>query len=196
MNSARGTESQDGRTNHALSSPMKKLSLMMAALALAGCAGTSGPDCRDETRSLSTSAKLVSVEAEALPADTGTAQLSLHEGRDFVSKVTAYRDIMWFAGSGMDRNSVTAVHIHEQGSDRLLFDVPLAAASGSPYVIANVFTRQPYAGATDFAELYELVGNERAYVDVHTTDHPLGELRGTLRVENSSWRTFTHAFCS
>ena len=171
------------------------LQLLCVVVLFAGCAGLSDPDCRDETRSLSTTARLTSTAAQPLASDTGTARISLHEGRVAATGATSYRDIMWFAGSGLTRNGVTAVHVHETGTDRLLFNVPLDPASGPPYVITQVFTRRPYTGAVSFTELYDLLGTERSYVDVHTANGAT-QLRGVLRPENANWQTFTHAFCS
>ena len=103
---------------------------------------------------------------------------------------------MWFAGSGLDRSQVTAVHVHETGSDRLLVNLPIDSAFGPRYVITQVFTRQPYTGSEDFVSLYELVGTERTYVDVHTIDQPMGRLRGVLRPDFQNWRAFVHNNCS
>jgi hypothetical protein len=103
---------------------------------------------------------------------------------------------MWFVESSLTRSRVTAIHVHEIGSNRLLYTVPIESMSGPPNVITQVFTRQPYSGPVEFTELYELVGNERTYIDVHTLDHPAGQLRGTLKPENPNWSNFTHADCS
>jgi hypothetical protein len=156
----------------------------------------SGPDCRDETRSLGVTARLESTTAAAMPGDTGRAQLSLFEARNAGTRSTAAREILWFAGSGLNRDEVSAVHVHEEGTGRLLFNIPLAAGQAPAFVITQVFTRQPYSGATDWNELYDLLGNERAYVDVHTKAHPEGQLRGGLRRENANWQSFTLAYCS
>jgi hypothetical protein len=63
-------------------------------------------------------------------------------------------------------------------------------------VIAQVFSRQPYTGSVDWNELYTLIGDQAAYIDVHTATGGEPVLRGTLLRENANWRTFTHAFCS
>lgn len=171
-------------------------SLLLAFwLAATGC-GVSGPDCRDETRSVSAATALTSMLAAPLASDTGTASISLHEARNYRSKATSTREIMWFVSSGLVRSGVTAVHLHEVGSGRLLFTLPIDAGSGPPYVITQVFTRQTYDGAVDFAAVYELVGTGGTYLEVHTSEHPDGRLRGTLQAQSDSWREFTHSFCS
>ena len=175
---------------------MRTLVLAPLCVTLASCLGLSGPDCIDETRGLSVRAQLTSALPQPLPGDTGSAHVSLSEGRNAQSGATSYRDVTRFVGSGLTRSRVTAIHVHEQGTDRLLFSIPIDTTSGPPYVITQTFTRQPYAGATIWTELYELMGNERTYVDVHTLDSPNGQLRGVLRREYPNWRDFTHAYCS
>jgi hypothetical protein len=164
--------------------------------ALTACLRLSGPDCKDETRSLAASARLLSALSTPLPGDTGRANISLYEARDATTKATAAREILWFVGSGLSRADVSAVHVHEQGTGQLLFAIPIEPTQAPPFVITQVFTRQPYAGPVDWIELYERIGNERTYVDVHTNTHPEGQLRGELRRDNSNWQAFTHAYCS
>ena len=170
--------------------------LLCCCAAATACLGTAGPDCRDETRSLAVSARLTSTLPVAAPGDTGSAHVTLHEARNARTRTTAAREILWFAGSALDRAAVTAVHVHEEGNGRLLLTLPLESAPAHPYVITQVSTRRPYAGTVDWNELYDLLGAERAYVDVHTTAHPEGHLRGVLRRDNANWQAFTHAYCS
>jgi hypothetical protein len=172
------------------------LALLAVCVPIAGCRGWFGPDCKDETRTVIASVRLTSMLASPLPDDTGRASLNLHEARDAVTKSNTARDIMWFAGSGLDRSRVTAIHVHELDTNRLLFTMPIDSAFGPRYVITQVFTRQPYTGSVRFSEFYELVGNEKTYVDVHTIDYPDGQLRGVLRPEYPNWRNFVHHYCS
>jgi hypothetical protein len=102
---------------------------------------------------------------------------------------------MWFVGSGVQRATVTAVHVHEAGTDRLLLDVPLTPV-GPEYVVTQVFEQQPYAGAVPWDDAYGMLGAGRAYVDVHTTTRPSGHLHGTLQVQSPDWASFHHAYCS
>jgi hypothetical protein len=163
---------------------------------LAGCSLTSGPDCIDETRSLAVSGKLASVAANPLPSDSGTASLNFHEARNYRTKAPSTREVMWFVSSSLDRASVTAIHVHEETTDRLLFTIPIDTLSGPRPVITQVFTRQPYTGTVDWTELYDLIGNARAYVDVHTSGNPGGHLRGELLLVYPNWQTFIHSYCS
>ena len=172
------------------------MKLIIVCFALTGCSLTSGPDCIDETRNLATGAKLSSIAANPLPGDSGSAFLDLHEARSHRTKANSAREVMWFVGSSLDRSGVTAVHVHEKNTDRLLFTIPIDTLSGPRYVITQVFTRQPYAGPVAWSELYGLIGMERAYVDVHTTGSPGGHLRGDLRSESPDCQTFFHLYCS
>jgi hypothetical protein len=165
-------------------------------LGLTGCFRMSGPDCRDETRSLAVTARLISTVPMGAASDTGRAHIALYEARNARTKSTAAREILWFVGSGLDRADVTAVHVHEEGTGRLLFTVPLEFTQAPPFVITQVFTRQRYAGAVEWNDLYSALGNERAYVEVHTGAHPEGQLRGAVRRDHPNWQTFTHAYCS
>ena len=169
---------------------------LILALSAGACASLSGPDCIDETRSLSVTARLSSVEASAVRGDSGTAQVFLFEARNYKTKRLSARDIMWFAGSGLDRSAVSGIHIHEKGTDRLLFDIPLEPIGPTRYVITWLSARRPYTGATGWNELYEILGNERAYVDVHTLTHPNGQLRGEFTLDFPNWQSFEHAYCS
>lgn len=128
--------------------------------------------------------------------DTGRAYVSLYEARDARTKVTTAQEILWFVGSSVNRSDVDAVHVHEEGTDRLLHVIPREAVHASEFVITQVFARQPYTGSTEWNELYTLLGNERAYIDVHMSTQPARQLRGGLRRDNANWQHFTHAYCS
>ena len=173
-----------------------KVFVLISCVGMTGCLGVLRPDCRDETRSLAATARLTSPLPSPVASDTGRASFSLHEARNANTKATTAREAMWFAGSGLDRSQVTAVHVHEAVSDRLLFNIPIDSAFGPRYVITQVFTRRPYTGPEDFANLYELIGTGRTYVDVHTIDQPMGRLRGVLQPDFPNWRTFVHHNCS
>lgn len=175
---------------------IKPVAVIVTCTAFTACHRISGPDCRDETRNLAVRAHLTTVVTPSQPSDTGSAVLSLHEARNAVTNATSAREVLWFVGSGLDRARVTAVHVHEEQTNRLLLDIPLANPSGLPYVITQVFTRRAYTGTVGWTELYDLIGSGRAYVDVHTTDHPAGHLRGGLQIETPGWQTFTRAYCS
>ena len=129
------------------------------------------------------------------PGDTGTAAVSMSESRNHRTKRTSSRGVMWFAGSGLPRETVTAVHVHEEGTGRLVLDVPLTPV-GPPSVITQVFEQQPYAGAVPWDDAYRMLGEGRAYVDVHTAGQSQPRLRGTLQPQSSGWHDFFHAYCS
>ena len=88
------------------------------------------------------------------------------------------------------------MHVHEAASGRLLFNVPIDSTFGPRYVITQQLQAQPYAGSVPWEEFYDLLGSGSTYVDVHTLDHPDGQLRGTLRPEFPNWREFIHSYCS
>jgi hypothetical protein len=170
--------------------------IVVAAITTTACVRTSGPDCRDETRALDLTARLTVVGTAATPNDTATANVSLHEARHASTKVTSAREMLWFVAGSIGTADVTGVHVHERGTGRLLMDIPLTGAEQPPSVITRVFTRVPYSGPTDWDELYNMLGNQRGYVDVHTRTYPDGQLRGDLRPRNATWQTYTHAYCS
>jgi len=175
---------------------MRRSWFLAPLLAAAGCdIPFVGPDCIDESRSLSVSTALMAPTADATPSDTGTATFSLTESRNHRSKRTSRRDMTWSVRSGLTRGTVTAVHVHAVGGV-LLFDVPIDSTSGPPSVITQVFQGQPYSGPVGWDELYQALGEGRAYVDVHTTARPVGQLAGLLQPVFPNWQSFTHAYCS
>jgi hypothetical protein len=186
------------RTGDARGSPsMRRPWLATPLLALAACdLPFVGPDCIDETRSLSVSGHLASVVPDAAPGDTGVASLGFSEARNHRSKRTSRQDVLWSVRAGIVRGTVTAIHVHEVGTDRLVLGLPIDSTTGPASVITQVFTGQPYAGAIPWSEAYVLLGEGRGYLDVHTTAFPLGQLRGRLEAVYPGWRGFTHAYCS
>ena len=98
-------------------------------------------------------------------------------------------------------DNVTQAHIHcgrpgESGAViAFLLPNPAAEARIAPPVafvagrVTSVIPRPegtaptgcPTGAVDDFADLLALVRSGRAYVNVHTTDHPAGEIRGQLR---------------
>ena len=176
---------------------MRRPWLVPPLLALAACdLPFVGPDCIDETRSLSVRARLASTAPDAAPADTGVAGLSFSESRNHRTERTSSRSVTWFVGSGLQRGTVTAVHVHEEATGRLILDVPIDSTYGPPFVITQVFQAQPYTGTVAWNEAYQMLGEGRAYVDVHTTARPLGQLRGRLEPTSPEWEPFVHAYCS
>jgi hypothetical protein len=177
--------------------PIMGKHLIVAALALStGCISLSGPDCIDENRSLAVAAQLASTSPDPQPADTGSVHFSFSESRNHRSKRTTWQYMTWFVGSGLVRSQVTAVHLHEQTTGRLLFNVPIDTTFGPAFVVTQVLQAQAYQGPLPWKELYEILGNGRAYIDVHTRDRPAGHLRGALEPEYPNWRDFIHSYCS
>lgn len=172
------------------------LGALPALLALQGCYFLSGPDCVDEHRALSARATLASIASDPSPADTGYAFFGFNESRNHRTKRTTERRVFWHVRSGLVRSTVTAVHVHETGTGRLVFDVPIDSTHGPPAVITQVFEGQPYPGPLDWGEIYHMLGEGRAYVDVHTTTSPVGHLRGAIAPEYENWRNFQHSYCS
>ena len=170
---------------------MRRFLLATSLLALAGCdVPFVGPDCVDETRSLSVTVPL-------LVAGPGVAGFSLGESRNHRTGRTTRRGVTWSVrSSGVARSDVTAIHVHEVGTGIFLLDVPIDTTSGPPPVITQTFEARPYSGATDWNTLYQTLGEGRAFVDVHTTTRSEGLFGGVLEPEFPDWQRFTRAYCS
>src|SRR5687768_1874190 len=81
---------------------MRRPWLATPLLALAACnLPLGGPDCIDETRSLSVSGRLASIAPNAAPGDTGVAGLGFTESRNHSSKRTTRQDVLWSVRSGL-----------------------------------------------------------------------------------------------
>jgi hypothetical protein len=170
--------------------------IITAAALSTGCIPFTGPDCIDENRSLAVAARLTSSSPQPQATDTGSTRFSMSEARNHRSRRTTHQYIIWFVGSGLVRSNVTAVHLHEQATGRLLFNVPIDTTFGPAFVVTQVLQAEPYRGTVPWNELYDILGNGRAYVDIHTRDQPNGQLRGTLVPEYPNWRDFVHSYCS
>lgn len=156
---------------------------------------TTRPDCINENRNVSAEAHLV--DGTSATTDTGCAVISLADERNYRTKRTVSRGVIYFASSTMPRTSVTAVHIHAAAAnDALLYVFPLTPV-GPEFVITQSFTNAEFsaAGATTFDVLFARVAAGQAYVDVHT-GQPTARLRGVLVNKfpgNDGW---VHAYCS
>jgi hypothetical protein len=89
-------------------------------------------------------------------------------------------------GAAVLPSSVTAVHVHAGAAGtngRVLFTLPLGPAYQSILgTITSAGTGTTYSGETPYAELFDLLGRDPTYLDVHTTRFPGGQLRGQLRL--------------
>ena len=158
---------------------------------LAGAAGCALPldgGCLDETRNLSLAGSL----------ESGTAQVTLHEARHHRTKQTSAEEFLWSVrASAVDRSTVSAVHVHERDTDRLLFALPIENTNAPADVITQTFTRRPHNGAiSQWSEVYELLGSGRGYLDVHVGGSNPPVLRTNLTPQNANWREFSRANCS
>jgi hypothetical protein len=83
----------------------------------------------------------------------------------------------------------TAVHLHgaadATGVGDVLVDLPLAAQHALHGTVSDAILADDIIGRggrppISLGELAALIGDARVYVDVHTAQHPEGEIRGTL----------------
>lgn len=173
-------------------------SIVLVPLFVAGCQFPfGGPDCIDETRSFDVTAALAGPEL-SVSADSGTAFLLLYEARNARSKRTSAEEMMWnVRAPGVVRAEVTSIHVHERASGQLLVQIPIDTLDNP--AITNTYTRQPAPPHTiSWKELYEIIGDERAYFEVHVGGSMPRVLRGDLILREGSgdWRAFIHAYCS
>lgn len=164
-------------------------------LTAAGCANPFSGSCINETRNLSLAGTL---EPTAPTGTSGAALISLHEARNFQTKRTALEEFLWSVRApGFDRSAVSAVHVHERDTDRILFQLPVENTNMPADVITQTFTRRPHNGAiAQWAEVYELLGSGRGYLDVHVGGSGNPVMRANLAAQNANWRDFIHANCS
>jgi hypothetical protein len=167
-----------------------------SALVVARCIPFSGPDCIDETRGLSVSARLMGTGSPAMPRDTGEVSMGVLEARNHRSKRTSRRQVTYIVGSGVPRSTVTAVHLHEKVTDRVIFDLPVDSAFWPAYVVTRTINPVPYTGPLSWDQFYNLLGDGSVYVDVHTPAAAGGRLRGDLSTLYPDWQNFTHSYCS
>ena len=174
---------------------MRVLTLLLLVI-VAGCELPFGGGCLDEARNLSLAGNLESTGSTG--TITGTAAVSLHEARRHRTKQTTEEDFLWSVRApGIDRSTVTAVHVHEVDTNRLLFQIPIENTNAPTDVITQTFTRRPHNGAiAQWSEVYELLGSGRGYLDVHVGGSVSPAMRATLTAQNANWRDFIHADCS
>jgi hypothetical protein len=175
-------------------------SLFLAPLFLAGCRLPfgGGPDCIDETRGFDVTAAIAGPDL-SVASDSGTAFLHLFESRNASSKRTSAEEMTWnVRAPGVVRAEVTSIHVHERANGQLLIQIPIDTLE-SP-AITNTYTRQPAPAHTvSWANLYQLVGDDRTYIDVHVAGPSPRVLRGDLSRQGDAsrdWRAFVHAYCS
>lgn len=125
----------------------------------AGCALPLDAGCINETRNLSLEGALQPTDSTM--TSSGTALISLHEARNYRTKHTSDEDFLWSVrASGIDRSAVSAVHVHERDTNRLLFQLPLENTNAPADVITQTFTRRPHNGAiAQWSDVYELLGS-------------------------------------
>ena len=174
---------------------MHVLAIVLLMIA-AGCELPFGGGCLNETRNLSLSGALEPTTSAG--AVTGTAGVSLHEARHYRTRQTSEEHFLWSVrASGIDRSTVSAVHVHERGTDRLLFVIPIENMNAPADVITETSTMRPHNGAiAQWSEVYELLGAGGAYLDVHVGGSGNPALRANLTTQNSNWREFNRGNCS
>ena len=162
----------------------------------AGCALPLDGSCINETRNLSLSGDLEPTGSAG--TGSGAALISLHEARDYQTKRTSEEHFLWSVrASGIDRSAVTAVHVHERDTNRLLFQLPIENTNAPADVITQTFTMRPHNGAiAQWSDVYELLGSGRAYLDVHVGGSSDPVMRAGLAAQNANWRDFIRGDCS
>ena len=174
---------------------MRVLTIALLVIA-AGCENPFGGGCINETRNLSAAGALEPIAPSG--TITGIAAVSLFEARHYRTEQTSEEAFLWSVrASGIDRSTVSAVHVHERDTHRLLFQIPIENSNTPADVITQTFTRRPHNGAiAPWPEVYELLGSGRGYLDVHVGGSGSPVMRADLVAQNANWRDFIHANCS
>ena len=152
--------------------------------------------CIDEARNLSLDGTWEATgSTETIP---GSVLVGMHEARNHNTKDTTAQEYFWsIRSSSIDRATVSAVHVHERDTDRLLFEIPIENTPGAPAEFITNSNRRPHNGAiAQWSEVYEILGSGRGYVDVHLGGSGEPVLRANLTPQHSNWRNFVHSSCS
>jgi len=114
----------------------------------------------------------------------GSGDLELQEQGNERSIIFAVRAVPRSdpgAPNSFDTQTVTAVHIHQGAAGMngpLLWSVPDAPTGDI------VYSRFDYDGTIPWDDLWTTLETEPAYLDVHTTTFPDGQIRGALADRN------------
>jgi hypothetical protein len=173
---------------------MRVVTILLVLLA-GGCALPLDGSCIDERRSLSLEGVLQPAGAAAI--GNGTAFLGLIEARNYRTKHTSEENFYWAVrASGFDRSTVSAVHVHERETGRLLFQIPIENTNGPADVITLIFSPRPHNGlVAQWSVVYELLGSGSGYLDVHAGGSSEPVLRANLSPQFANWRDFVHSSC-
>ena len=174
---------------------MKALTAVLLVIA-SGCALPLDGSCIDERRALSLEGTLEPTTAAV--TGTGTVLVGLQEARNHRTKRTSEQHFNWAVrATGIDRSTVTAVHVHERDTNRLLFQIPIENTNGPADVITLTFSPRPHNGIiAQWSEVYELLGSGRGYLDVHAGGASEPVMRANLTAQFANWREFIHSSCS
>ena len=110
------------------------------------------------------------------------------------SRNDTYDQFSWlvlFAPTNSADSLVTDVHLHQTGTDDLLYTFPVSVHRALPNVFDWMVSESGtslYRGSQSsvpFDLLYELVSSDGTYIDVHTAAHPVGA-RGPVAVTSDT----------
>lgn len=170
---------------------MRTLGPSCAAVLLTATTSACFPDpfaCRTEARSLDATAALSgeAVVPPSQPADTGSAFVSFLQFRGHDTQ----QSLTWFI-RGAAGSVVAGLHIHRGGAGEngsMVYE--FTNGYSGPEDVISQSGPQVWSGKVGYQELFDLIRNNRAYVDIHTEARPDGALRGQLRVtRESDWQT-------
>ncbi len=174
---------------------LRAVGLLALLVPAAGCTLPLGM-CIDEARNLSLEGTWEPIgPTEAI---SGPVLVGRHEAGNHTSKETTAQEFFWgIRSSSIDRATVSAVHVHERDTDRLLFQIPIEHTNAPAEVITHSISRRPHNGAiANWAEVYQLLGSGLGYVDVHAGGSGVPVTRSNLTPQHANWRNFVHSSCS
>lgn len=98
--------------------------------------------------------------------------------------IMVYPDSITYVVNGLNVNGVTAVHLHRGGAEEtgpaivVMYTSDAGADIASGSITSGTITRETaLAEGVTFDQLREMVRTGAAYVNIHTTANPDGELR-------------------
>ncbi len=168
-----------------------------SAFFLAACGG--GDTASDTTDADMTAAE--TAQADAMATDdmapmasymvslTGDAERPAPVATKAIGEtsIMVHGDSISYAVNALDITGITAVHFHRGGAEETggpivtLFSDENGVDPRNGSVSSGVITRETQlADGVTFDELKEMLRNGNVYVNIHTKNHPAGEIRGQV----------------